>query len=270
MPIRPHEVDAAYAAAQKVVETHHALVQVMSIGMTLAEIDLEVAKILHRLGCRSCFLHYKPRGMTPFPGHSCLSVNDCIVHGHPGAHKEPMRAGDVLSVDIGVTYKGWIGDAAWTYAFGHASDENMRLMQCGKDALARGIEKLQVGRPWIDWAREVQTVVEKEYGYHCVRNLGGHGYGKKLHAPPYISNTVPLSPLEWPEANKPAEAGTLVAVEPMVAVGTGQRRESARKWPIFTADGSMSVHYEADILLTDKGPRNLTEGMTDLPDIIGG
>ncbi len=267
--VNPREAEAAWTAAQKVVETHRRLVEDLKVGQTLADIDLLVARILHDLGCRSCFLNYRPPRMNPFPAHSCLSVNNCIVHGHPGCHAEPMRPGDVLSVDIGVLHKGWIGDAAWTYAFQEVSDENRRLMECGKEALRRGIPTLRAGQPYSDWARCVQDVVESEYGYYCVRDLGGHGYGKKLHAPPYISNTMPEYRGQWPDAERTAQPGTLVAVEPMVAIGTGRRQESAREWPIYTADGTIAVHYEADVLISEEGPRLLTEGMESLPDIVG-
>ena len=267
--VNEREAEAAYAAAQKVVETHKRLVETIKVGSTLAEIDMEVARILHSLDSRSCFLNYKPARMRPFPGHSCLSVNDCIVHGHPACHTDPLEEGDILSVDIGVLHRGWIGDAAWTYAIGSVSDENKRLMDCGKEALAKGLPTLVGGRPYTDWAQTVQDIVEGDYGYHCVRHLGGHGYGKKLHAPPYVANNMPSYPGEWPDADVVAKPGTLLAVEPMVAIGTGDRKEAARTWPIYSADGSMAVHYEADVLIQNGAPRVLTEGMTDLPDIVG-
>jgi len=131
------------------------------------------------------------------------------------------------------------------------------------------VRELRPGNTWTEWARAVQRHVEDECGFHLVRGLGGHGIGKgRLHGPPFVSN-IPLPPVAWPEAHKPCEPGTLVAVEPMIAVGTGETRETRKGWPIRTADGSLAVHYEHDVLVTEDGPRVLTEGLEDLPDVIG-
>jgi methionyl aminopeptidase len=179
-----------------------------------------------------------------------------------------MKPGDILKIDIGVTYRGWIGDAAWTYVFGKPSDEIRRLTACGKESLRRGVAELKPGNTYMEWARAVQQHVEGECGFHLIRGLGGHGYGRKLHAPPFISNVLPDFPGEWPDADTPCEPGTLVAVEPMLATGTGAVVQEKRKWPVYTQDNSMSVHYEHDVLITKDGPRVLTEGLEDLRDVI--
>lgn len=259
-----------YDAAQKVVETHHRLANWLSAGQTLAQIDMFVAETLASLGGKSCFLGYRVPRTPPFPSHACLSVNDCVVHGTAGAYTKPLAEGDLLKIDIGISYKGWIGDAAWTYSIGTPSDENRRLMNSGKESLRLGIEQMRVGERYIGWAQAVQAHVEEDCGFHLVRGLGGHGYGRKLHAPPFVSNTVPSSsfPGEWPEATHRWATGTLVAVEPMIAVGTGRTRQEDRTWPIYSADGSMTVHHEHDVLVTDDGPRVLTEGLDELNDVI--
>ena len=132
-----------------------------------------------------------------------------------------------------------------------------------------GVEAMQADRPLIDWAKAVQEYVEKESGLHLVRGLGGHGYGRKLHGPPFLSNVVPIHPREWPDAWTTFKPGMLLAVEPMVAIGTGETASESRRWPIQTADGSLAVHYEADVLITEDGPRELTEGLDQLPDVVG-
>jgi methionyl aminopeptidase len=263
------DIDAAAAAAQCVVRVHQRLVEFLRAGQTLAEIDQFIAVQLGDLECRSAFLRYTIPGHPPFPSHSCLSLNECIVHGTHLMRKEPIQAGDVLSIDIGVIHHGWVGDAAWTYAIEHASEEALALMRCGRESLRRGIEAMQPGRPLADWARAVQSYVEGECGFHLVRGLGGHGYGRKLHGPPFISNVLPRHPNEWPDAFKTFKPGSLIAVEPMLALGTPHIRSDRRDWPIFTADDSLSVHYEADVLITEDGPRDLTEGMDQLPDVVG-
>ena len=264
-----HDIDGAYAAAQCVVEIHRDLADFLRAGQTLAEIDRFAAQTLSKLNCKSAFLRYQMRGYPPFPSHACLSVNECVVHGTHIMNDDPIKSGDILKIDIGVFHNGWVGDAAWTYAIEGTSEEALKLMRCGRESLFRGIAAMQAGRPLIDWAKAVQEYVEGECGFHLIRGLGGHGYGRKLHGPPFVSNVVPTQPREWPDAWATFKPGMLLAVEPMVAIGTGDIKSGEREWPIHTADGSLAVHYEADVLITVDGPRDLTEGLDQLPDIVG-
>ncbi len=263
------DIEAATRAAELVVLVHQRLADSLRAGQTLAEIDALVGRTLREHKAKSCFHRYKIPGHPPFPSQSCLSVNECVVHGTHVMTGDPITPGDLLSVDVGVSLGGWIGDAAWTYAIEHAGDEAARLMESGIESLRAGVAAMQPGRPLIDWARAVQGRVEEEDGFHLVRGLGGHGYGRKLHAPPFVSNVVPRSPGEWPDGWSTFKPGQLIAVEPMIAVGTPEITSESGKWPIFSADGSLSVHYEADVLITEDGPRNLTEAMFDLPSIVG-
>ncbi len=272
--VTAQEADLARLAAAKVVQTHVRLAEFVRAGHTLAQVDRFVEQTLADLGCRSAFLGYKVARSPAFPSHACLSVNDCVVHGMAGSYLAPLKPGDVLKIDIGVVHKGFIGDAAWTYAIKERGDQAERLMECGKESLRRGVATLGPPNTYIAWARAVQGYVEGECGFHLVRGLGGHGYGRKLHMRPYVSNTLPLSPGEWPDAYTPCTAGTLVAVEPMIGVGTGETMQTDRgargqEWPIHTADGSLSCHYEHDVLITDAEPEVLTAGLTALPDVLG-
>ena len=128
---------------------------------------------------------------------------------------------------------------------------------------------MQPGRPLLDWARAVQHCVETESGFSLVRGLGGHGYGKSLHEAPFISNVVPTRPHEWPDAFRTFEPGMLLAVEPMLAAGAHEVTSDVGAWPIRSVDGSLTVHYEADVLITDDGPDILTASMFELPDLVG-
>lgn len=262
------DLDGARAAASMVVDVHRELSDFLRIGQTLAQIDAFVGTTLDRMGAKSCFHRYNPGRMPPFPSLACLSVNECVVHGTAGYLARPIERGDLLKIDIGVKYRGWIGDAAWTYAIGEPDELCRRLMSSGKESLRRGVQELRPGNTFLAWAKTVQRVVESEFGFHLIRGLGGHGYGRKLHAAPWISNVVPTYPGEWPDANMPCEPGMLVAVEPMIAVGTGQTRQGRKQWPIFVADGSMSVHYEHDVLISDQGPVVLTAGLEEIEDVI--
>lgn len=262
------EAEGALAAARKVVETHHKLAAWLRPGVTLAQIDQQVAKVLDELRCASCFLHYKGAKRVPFPSYACLSLNECVVHGTAGYYPHPVKDGDVLKIDIGVRYRGWIGDAAWTYVFGQPSPLVKKLTDCGKESLAKGVQELRPGNTFLAWAKAVQDIVETKHGFHLVRGLGGHGYGRELHDRPFVSNVVPTYPGEWPEAFEPCRAGTLVAVEPMIAVGTGQTLERPKEWPVYSKDGSLTVHYEHDVYITENGPKVLTEGLEQVRDVI--
>lgn len=263
------DIEDATAAAACVCRTHEALAAFLREGQTLAEIDAFVGRTLETLECRSCFLGYRTRGHPPFPSHSCLSVNACVVHGTHDMTDRPLQAGDLLSVDIGVRHRGFIGDAAWTFLVGGGDKLAHALLECGKESLRRGVKTMVAGRPLIDWARAVQGHVEDECRFCLVRGLGGHGYGRTLHDPPFVSNVVPTFPGEWNEAWSTFKPGMLIAVEPMIAVGSTETKSHGSAWPIFTADGSLSVHYEADVLITEDGPVNLTEDLFRLPDVVG-
>lgn len=291
-PLSKADETAATEAAQKVVETHRRLSRFIRPGMSLGVIDAEVGRVLDELGCRSCFIGYKAGGSSPFPSHACVSVNECVVHGYAGYRAEPLKVGDLFKLDIGVWHKGFIGDAAWTYSIGEPSAENRKLMECGKESLRLGVAAIRPENTWLDWARAVQNHVESVCGFHCVRGLGGHGIGRKLHGYPYVSNVVPSDLSEWAEATHRCEPGVIVAVEPMISVGTSEiitmadrKRAEAKKagkgilsrsaqviapdvWPLLSADASMSVHYEHDVLVTENGPRVLTAELTTLNDVI--
>ncbi|MDP7006021.1 MAG: type I methionyl aminopeptidase [Phycisphaerales bacterium] len=267
--IQGKEIDAARISAQFVVDIHRSLTDYLRAGLTLPEIDSFIAENLRVLNCKSAFYKYRIPGQPPFPSQSCLSVNECVVHGTHIMNQAPLAAGDLVSIDIGVTHQGWIGDAAWTWGIESVSDENMQLMQAGRESLTAGIEAMKPNRPLMDFARAVEEVAENKYGFHLIRGLGGHGYGKTLHTPPFVSNVVPNHPSEWPDGWRKFEEGMLIAVEPMLAVGTGQIENERGTWPIYSADHSMSVHYEADIFISSNGPIDLTEGLHELPYLVG-
>jgi methionyl aminopeptidase len=265
---RQRDIEAATAAARQVAEVHLALVEFIRVGQTLAQIDAFVDQTLQLLKCKSAFLRYRIPGHPPFPSFACLSPNACVVHGTHVMTDEPLKPGDLLSVDIGVVHQGWIGDAAWTYGIEAVSPAAMKLMRCGRESLRAGVDAMQPGRPLIDFARAVEGVVDSA-GFSLVRGLGGHGYGRRLHGPPFISNVVPRQPHEWPDAFRTFDPGLLVAVEPMINAGGAEITSSGHDWPIYSTDRSLSVHYEADVLITEDGRNVLTEAMFDLPDLLG-
>lgn len=274
--LKPTETAPALAAAQRAVDVHRRLSKYLRPGLTLAQIDEFVGQTLESLDCTSCFKNYVTRGHGPFPSHACVGVNDCIVHGHGLMSKTPIRVGDLLKVDVGVLHNGWIGDVGWTYSIGDPGDLGRRMMACGVEALRRGIETISPQNQLRKFAEAVQNHVETECGFFCVAGLGGHGYGRKLHGPPYVANYVPgWSDSPWPEGKSFWIPGTLVAVEPMISATTRGTREVKHPynknwsdWPIFSADGSLSVHFEHDVLVTEDGHQVLSEGMEDIKNVI--
>jgi methionyl aminopeptidase len=266
--LAPADLPLARAAAQRVVTVHQRLAKFLRPGQTLGQIDAFVAQALESLDAKSCFLGYQQGRGPKFPSHACLSVNDCVVHGTAASLLRPLAPGDVLKIDIGVTYRGLIGDAAWTYVFGAPTPLVRSMMEAGKESLRRGCVQLRPGNRYIDFARAVQGHVEAERGLHLVRGLGGHGIGRSLHLPPYVSNVVPEYPGDWPESQLACEPGVLIAVEPMIAAGTHKVRQQRNTWPVLTADGSPSVHYEHDVLITQNGPDVLTAELETIDDVI--
>jgi methionyl aminopeptidase len=262
------DAELARDAARKVVDVHRRLVDFLAAGQTLLQIDQFVGKTLESLKCTSAFKGYRIPRLPAFPSHACLSLNSCIVHGTATYTSAKLKPGDVLKIDIGVVHRGFMGDAAWTYVFGGAPEDVMRLCESGKRSLREGVKALKPGNTYLEWARVVQGIVEHEDGFHLVRGLGGHGYGRKLHTRPYISNTLPTYPGEWPDAFARCEPGTLVAVEPMLAIGTADTIQASGQWPVFTADGSQCVHYEHDVLIGEDGPEVLTAELEQLPDVV--
>lgn len=263
------QINAAKSAADCVCKIHESLSEFITSGISLSEINDHVKDTMKLLNCKSAFIGYSMSGLPPYPSHCCLSKNDCIVHGTHLDDLNPLNAGDLISIDIGVKFNNYIGDAAWTYAISEASNEDMLLMEAGKKSLKEGIKVMIIGKPLLDWARKVEEIAQKEYGFDLIKGFGGHGYGTKLHDPPFISNVIPKFIEEWPEAWKTFQEGMLLAVEPMLAAKKADVLSTPNKWPIKTLDGSQSVHYEANILITSNGPENLTKKMFNLPDILG-
>lgn len=270
LSLNKSNIDAAAVAAQMVVETHRRVSEFLRVGQTLAQIDAFIAKQLADQKSRSCFLGYSaPDLAAKFPSHACLSLNDCVVHGTAGYYLKPLKEGDLLKIDIGLWHKGVVGDAAWTYCLKTQSDAAKKLMDCGKEAIRRGVLQLKPGNSLLHWAQAVQHHVEAECGLFLSSGLGGHGYGRQLHMVPFVANVLPKTREEFEDASIECMPGMLLAVEPMIAMGTNSIRREPNKWPIYSADGSLTAHYEHDVLVTEDGPRILTEGMENLPDIVG-
>lgn len=214
-------------------------------GITTGELDRFMEDRIRALGGDPAFLGY--RG---YPATSCISINEEVVHGIPGNRK--IREGDIVSVDLGVIYKGYYGDAARTYGVGRLSQKASRLIQVTQEALYKGIEKARAGNRLFDISKAIQDWVER-HGFSVVREFVGHGIGKRLHEDPQVPNYVPKTPY-----NPLLEAGMVLALEPMVNAGDYRVKILSDGWTAVTADGSLSAHFEHTVAITEDGPEILT------------
>ena len=190
------------------------------------------------------------KGLYGFPGSICASLNNEIVHGIPSP-KRVLKDGDIVSLDVGVGYKGYFTDSATTVAVGSISGEAQRLLDVTQRALAAGIDAAVVGNHIGDIGAAVQGVVEAS-GFTVVRDLVGHGIGVEFHEEPQVPN------YGKPKRRERLSPGLTVAIEPMVNVGGPATKTLADRWTIVTLDGSLSAHFEHTVAITDDGPRVLT------------
>jgi len=213
-------------------------------GMKTKELDVIAARELERLGAKSSF-----KGYRGFPANLCVSVNDEIVHGIPG--ERVLDEGDVVSLDLGTIFEGFQGDAAVTVGVGEISSQAEQLMETTEGALKASIAVAYPGARLGDISAATQKYAESR-GYSVVREYTGHGIGREMHEEPQIPNFGP------PGVGPVLRKGMTLALEPMVNVGGWRTRLGNDHWVVFTADGSLSAHFEHTIAITNDGPEVLT------------
>jgi len=220
------------------------LLRSVKAGMTLREVDRMAERGIREQGGIPTF-----KGYHGFPASICASVNEVVVHGIPG--DRVLREGDILSIDIGTTFEGYVSDSAATIAIGTASEAAQRLMRVTQESLMLGIAKMQSGNRLSDIGHAVQQHAE-QHGYGVVRALVGHGVGKQMHEEPQVPN--------WGEAGKGIvmRPGLVIAIEPMITEGVFDVETLKDGWTVVTADGKLAAHFEHTVALTDDGPRILT------------
>ncbi len=188
-------------------------------------------------------------GYHGFPFALCISLNEVVVHGFPSERK--LVEGDIVSVDMGVIYEGFVGDAARTFAVGNISEEAAKLMQVTEDALYKGIEVAKHGVDVYHIGATVQSYVEAA-GFNVVRRFVGHGIGAKMHEKPEVPNFKPAY------SGMPLQNGMVIAIEPMVTVGTHEVEILEDKWTAVTRDRLLAAHFEHSIAITSAGPEILS------------
>ena len=233
-----HKTEAEVAlmkeSATLVSKTLTEVAKVLKPGMTTLQIDEICATFVKDPEAIASFYNY--RG---YPYSVCTSVNDVVVHGFP--NNTPLKDGDIVSVDMGVILNGWHGDHAYTFILGEVSAEVLQLVRVTKESLYKGIEKAVANNRIGDIAYAIQEHTEKKYGYGVVRELVGHGLGKDLHEDPQVPNY-------GKRGNGPRMKENLVlAIEPMINMGTKDVYTEDDGWTVKTQDGKPSVHFEHDV-----------------------
>jgi methionyl aminopeptidase len=238
------EIEKMAAAGRVVVDTLALVEENLKPGVTTEELDRLADEFIRSHGGHPTFKGYKG-----YPASICISPNDMVVHGIPGA--VTLQDGDIVSVDVGVTLDGFVADSAYTFPVGDVSEEAEGLLETGKAALAAGIEQCRAGNHLTDLSHAIQTTTE-EAGFSVVRSLVGHGVGRSMHEDPQIPNygSPGRGPVLW--------TGMTLAIEPMINAGGPDIVLHDDEWSISTADGSLSAHFEHTVAITDEGPRILT------------
>jgi methionyl aminopeptidase len=248
----PEEIDKMRRAGAITATALEAMMQRVAAGVTTADLDSIAERVIRGAGAAPSFLGYGAPHRTPFPGTICASINDEIVHGIPSS-KRVLQAGDILSLDCGAIYDGFQGDSAVTVIVGGQAPtpEAEKLVRATEEALEAAIAVIRPGGRLSDIGAAIQQVAEGA-GFTLVREYGGHGIGRAMHEDPFIQNFG--APGRGPEL-KP---GLVVAVEPMVMLGSHETRVLADGWTVATADGSLAAHFEHTIAVTPDGHEVLT------------
>ena len=239
------EIEKMRRAGELLEKVHDELGRAIHPGMSTWEINKLGEEMIRSFGCTPNFLNY-----NGYPASICVSVNEEVVHGIP-SKKRILKEGDIVSLDAGLTYKGYHSDAARTHAVGKVSTEAQKLMDVTKQSFFEGIKMAKEGQHLHDISRAIEEYVTP-YGYGIVRDLVGHGIGTALHEDPQIPNYAQK------RRGVRLQAGMTLAIEPMINAGTWQVRFLRDGWTVVTKDGSLSAHYENTILVTDGEPEILT------------
>ncbi len=249
----PREIALMREAGLVVWHAHQKAKALVKPGVTTREIDAAIEQYFEERGAIPLFKGVP--GKVPFPAVTCISVNEEVVHGIPGPRQ--LVEGDVVSIDTGCKLAGWCGDAAVTRSVGSISAENQRLLDVTKGTLDLAIELMAVKSRWSEVAREMEKYV-RDHGFYVVETFVGHGIGREMHEEPQVPNFCSKQLLR--NGDFELRPGLVIAVEPMVNVGTQKVRGLSDHWTQVTKDGKPSAHFEHTIAMTQDGPAPLTAG----------
>ncbi|MFT3911129.1 MAG: type I methionyl aminopeptidase [Ferruginibacter sp.] len=235
------EIEIMRHSCLLVGKAHAEVVKVLKEGMTTMEVNTIVETFIMDNGGVPSFKNY-----NGYPFATCISMNESVVHGFPGSHV--LKNGDIISLDIGVYKNGFHGDSAYTYAIGEIPDATKRLLKVTKESLYKGIEKARQGNRIGDIANAIQEYTEKMHGYGVVRELVGHGLGRKMHEDPQVPNYGKKG------SGQKLKEGMVLAIEPMINMGTKDVVHLSDGWTVLTKDRKPSAHFEHDVCITKGDP----------------
>jgi methionyl aminopeptidase len=234
-------------AGHIVALVHQKMKEVVEPGISTKELDSIAMKIIKENRAIPTFLGY-----NGFPASICTSINERVVHGIP-SENEILKDGDIIAIDVGATYRGLVGDSAWSYAVGNISQDVQRLMKATEESLYAGIDKMRPGNVLDDISGAVEDVALK-YGYGIVRQYGGHGVGHQMHEEPFLYN--------YRVGDKTLiKSGYAIAIEPMLNMGGDEVSVGVDEWTVSTVDKKPSAHFEHTVVATDDGPQIMTKLM---------
>ena len=245
IPIKTKEELALLRQAGKILSMiTEELKQYIREGMTTQDIDSKAAELMATHNVKSAF-----KGYRGFPGTICVSLNEEVVHGIPG--KKVLKKGDIASIDVGIVANDYYSDTAFTVGIGDMDSEHQRLIDVTRDSLEKGIEEAKAGNHLSDISFAIQDYVESK-NFSVVKDFVGHGIGKMLHEEPEVPN------FGLPHAGPLLKEGMVLAIEPMVNMGTWRTKILDDGWTVVTQDGKSSAHFEHTVAITKAGPQILT------------
>lgn len=239
------EINLMKQAGNIVALVHAAMKDAVKEGVTTKELDDLAFKIIKENKADPTFLGYHG-----FPATICASLNEQVVHGFP-SHDTILKNGDVISIDVGATFKGFVGDSAWTYAVGQISEEKQMLLKATEESLFAGLEYMKSNERLENVAGAIEDVAKK-YNLGIVRQYGGHGVGRNMHEDPFVFNYRTNNTLIL-------QKGMTIAIEPMLNLGCDDVEVLEDNWTVVTKDKKASAHFEHTVHVTDNGPEILTK-----------
>ena len=239
------EVNIMKQAGNIVALVHAAMKDAVKEGVTTKELDELAYKIIKENKADPTFLGY-----NGFPASICASINEMVVHGIP-SHEQILKNGDIISIDVGATFKGFVGDSAWTYPVGEISEEKQMLLKATEESLFAGLEHMKSNDKLENVAGAIEDVAKK-YNLGIVRQYGGHGVGRQMHEEPFVFNYRTNNPLIL-------QKNMTIAIEPMLNLGGDDVEVIEDNWGVVTKDKKPSAHFEHTVCVTDSGPEILTK-----------
>lgn len=243
----PQEIEIMREAGRINALALDAVRRMIAPGVTTADLDAEAERVIREHGGVPTFKGYP--GPYPYPATITVSINEQLVHGIPGSRK--LKEGDLVSIDCGTTYKGYVADSAFTIGVGKISALAQQLIDVAEKAFFKGFEQMVAGNRLGDVSAAIQRYVE-QFGFHVPREYSGHGVGRQMHEAPQVPN------YGTPGRGMTLRVGMTLAVEPMVLAGTYRTKVMPDQWTVVSADGSLTAHFEHTVAITQNGPRLLT------------